>query len=130
MASAALSPSELYERDYYTWLIEQARAIRQRRVEDLDWTNLAEEIEDLGKSEKRELRSQLVRLIAHLLKFAYATDQAFESNRRGWELTIRSARFDVGTLLEESPGLRDKLEEIFPAAYQRARLDALKATRL
>ena len=49
MASAALPPSELYERDYYTWIQEQVRALRDRRVEDLDWPNLAEEIEDLEK---------------------------------------------------------------------------------
>jgi len=49
IASAALPPSDLYERDYYTWIQEQVRALRERRVEDLDWPNLAEEIEDLEK---------------------------------------------------------------------------------
>ena len=50
---------DLYERDYYTWVVEQARALKQRRIEMLDWQNLAEEVEDLGRSEKRELRSRL-----------------------------------------------------------------------
>lgn len=49
MASASLPPSDLYERDYYTWIQEQVRALRERRVEHLDWPNLAEEIEDLEK---------------------------------------------------------------------------------
>ena len=64
--------SELYEGDYYAWIQEQVRALREHRVEDLDWPNLMEEIEDLGKSERRALQSQVARLVEHLLKLAYA----------------------------------------------------------
>ncbi len=62
------SSNSLYERDYYTWALEQARALQERRIEEVDWENLAEEIGDLGRSEARSVRSQLARLLAHLLK--------------------------------------------------------------
>ena len=61
ISSAPLPPAELYERDYYTWTQEQARALRDRRTEAVDWTNVAEEIEDLGKSERRPPRRQFPR---------------------------------------------------------------------
>jgi hypothetical protein len=130
MASAALPPSELYERDYYTWIQEQVRALRERRVEDLDWPNLAEEIEDLGKSEKRGLKSRITRLLEHLLKMAYASDRVWQSNSRGWELSVENAREAAGELVEENPGLRPYLDELFAGAYRTARRDTLKALRL
>ena len=83
MASAALPPSDLYERDYYTWIQEQVRALREHRVEDLDWPNLAEEIEDLGKSEKRALKTRITKLLEHLLKMAYASDRIWQSTGAG-----------------------------------------------
>ena len=130
MASAALPPSDLYERDYYTWIQEQVRALREHRVEDLDWPNLAEEIEDLGKSEKRALKSRIAKLLEHLLKMAYASDRVWQSNSRGWELSMENAREAARELVEENPGLRPFLNEIFGSAYRTARRDALKALRL
>lgn len=130
IASAPLPPAERYERDYYTWTQEQARALRERRLEELDWTNVAEEIEDLGKREKRALRSQLVRLLGHLLKFAFAREVMWENNCRGWELSIRGARREAVMYLDENPGLRPHLEQIFRSAYGSARLEILKTLRL
>ena len=130
MASAALPPSDLYERDYYTWIQEQVRALREHRVEDLDWPNLAEEIEDLGKSEKRGLKSRITRLLEHILKLSYARQRMWQSNSRGWELSIRNAREAARELVEENPGLRPQLKEIFVSAYRVARNDTLKSLRL
>jgi Domain of unknown function DUF29 len=130
IASAPLPPAELYERDYYTWTQEQARALRERRLEELDWTNVAEEIEDLGKREKRALRSQLVRLLGHLLKFAFAREAMWENNSRGWELSVRGARSEAAMYLNENPGLRPHLEQIFGSAYRSARLETMKTLRL
>jgi Domain of unknown function DUF29 len=117
--------SELYEGDYYAWIQEQVRALREHRVEDLDWPNLMEEIEDLGKSERRALQSQVARLVEHLLKLAYAPIRVSRPNRRGWEVTIRSARRRIRRLLNESPSLRNKLGEIFVQGYKDGRDDAL-----
>src|SRR5919108_445155 len=72
MSSAKISSSELYDHDYYAWIQDQVRALRERRIEDVDWDNVAEEIEDLGKSERRGIRSQMARLGENLLKIQYA----------------------------------------------------------
>lgn len=130
IASAAISHSELYERDYYTWAQEQARALRERRVEDIDWINLAEEIEGLAKSEKHALQSRIARLLEHLLKLTYARERMLESNSRGWQLSARNARDAVHQLLQENPGLQSRLEDIFIRAYRSARNDALRLLRL
>ena len=130
LSSAALPPAELYDRDYYTWTQEQARALRERRLEELDWTNVAEEIEDLGKSERRALLSRLTRLLEHLLKYAHSRERMFENNARGWELSARNARDAFRDRLEESPGLRPQLEDLYSRAYREASNDVLKALRL
>jgi Domain of unknown function DUF29 len=130
ISPATLPPAELYERDYYTWTQEQARALREHRIEELDWVNVAEEIEDLGKSERQALQSRLVRLLEHLLKLAHARERMFENNARGWELSARNARDAFRDRLEESPGLRPQLEILYIRAYREARNITLKAFRL
>jgi uncharacterized protein DUF29 len=104
--------SELYHRDYYAWIQHQVQALRERRIEDIDWTNAAEEIEDLGKSEKRGIRSQLARLLEHLLKLQYARGAYQVNNRRGWTLSIKGARIAIEDLLNDSPSLRSQLPEM------------------
>lgn len=130
VATSAVPPAELYERDYYGWILEQVNALRQRRLEDIDWENVAEEIEDLGKSEKRGLRNQIARLYEHLLKLAYARGRVLEQNRRGWQLTVESARGDIDELLEESRSLGPKVNELLRRAYRSGRIAALIAMNL
>ena len=129
-ASAQLPPADLYERDYYAWILRQVSALRDRRIEDIDWGNVAEEIEDLGKSEKRAVKGQLARLFEHLLKLAHAPARTRHKDGRGWEITVRSARREIAELLDESPSLRGKIREIFDSAYQSGRDAALAATKL
>ena len=128
--AAADAQAGLYERDYYAWILDQVRALRERRTGEIDWENVAEEIEDLAKSERRALQSQLARLLEHLLKLAYARGRMFQENRRGWELTVAGARDDVNDLLEDSPSLRGKIPELLERAYRRGRLEALRGTAL
>jgi hypothetical protein len=64
-------PNSLYESDFFTWTQEQARLLRERRFDDLDLDNLVDEVESVGSSEKREIRSRLVILIGHLLKWKF-----------------------------------------------------------
>ncbi|MBF6560964.1 MAG: DUF29 domain-containing protein [Candidatus Binataceae bacterium] len=130
ISSAALPPADLYDQDYYTWTQAQARALRDHRLDEVDWANVAEEIEDLGKSERRALRSRLVTLLEHLLKFAHARERMFENNARGWELSARNAREAFRERLEENPGLRPQLEGLFISAYRSARIETMKALRL
>jgi hypothetical protein len=105
-------PSELYDQDFLLWTREQAAALRHAKSSNLplDWENLAEEIEDLGKSRKLELSSQVRRILRHLLKLeaSPASDP-----RAGWRTSIRDARAEIAELFdEESPSLRPELDAV------------------
>jgi hypothetical protein len=121
MASAESSAPDLYESDYYAWIQGQVRALRQRRIEEIDWANVAEEIEDLGKSEKRSVESHIARIVEHFLKLNYLPRRMKSLNRRGWAISLREARRQLHRLLSESPSLRRKTREVFPHAYQGGR---------
>jgi len=124
MASPKTSHSDLYERDYYGWITQQVLALRARRIEDIDFENVAEEIEDLGKSEKRSVQSHLETLMGHLLKLTYARALSRERNARSWENTIELTRSRIHRLLDENPSLHPALEELFSHAYKDARIVA------
>jgi len=96
-----------YHQDIVAWAEEQARLLRAGRFEHLDIEHLAEEIEDVGKSEQRELANRMTLLVAHLLKWRY------QSERRGtsWELTIRNQRRGILRRLERTPSLRAQLSD-------------------
>jgi Domain of unknown function DUF29 len=130
MATTTDSSSDLYERDYYAWVQLQVQALREHRIEDVDWENLAEEIADLGKSEIRALRSQLARLVEHLLKIDRAPARVRLQNFRGWEISVRSSRRAIADLLDENPSLRPELRKIFVRAYLDGRDEALAALKL
>jgi hypothetical protein len=101
--------NNLYDEDFVRWTEEQAAASRQAKGSNLplDWENLAEEIESLGKSDRRELRSQITRVLRHLLKLE--ASPAAEP-RAGWRATIREARAEIEGVLEDSPSLRREAE--------------------
>ena len=128
MATTKQQPPEpaLYDRDFYSWALEQARALRDHRMEDLDWENLADEVGDLARSERRAFRSQCARLIEHLLKMAMVPAIMFEHNRRLWTLSLRESRRDVRELLADSPGLKSAIDELFVSAWLAGRDEALK----
>lgn len=108
------SHGSLYERDYYTWAVEQARVLQDRRAHDLDWDNLAEEVADLARRDAHSLRSQLARLVAHLLKWQLQPVRRTNS----WRASIRAARDEIRELLDESPGLKSRLSELYQKAYR------------
>jgi len=124
MASTRNFASELYERDYYAWLQEQVQALHERRIEDVDWDNVAEEIEDLGKGEKRAIESQLTRL-AEQLKLEYARGIFRNYNVRGWLGSVEGSRFAIRKLLKESPSLRPRLPDMLPEVYHAGRIEGL-----
>jgi hypothetical protein len=117
---------DLYERDYYTWALGQARALRARSTEALDWENLAEEVEGLARTEVRELKSRIEVLLVHLLKWRHQPRKRSGS----WRLTIREQRQRLAQLIGENPGLKGTLRESSTAAYALARLVAARETRL
>jgi len=130
ITSTELQPSELYERDYYAWIQKQVRALRKHRVEEIDWANVAEEIEDLGKSEKHSVESHLARISEQFLKLVFSSTRMKGLNRRGWELSIREARHQIRKLLRESRSLRRKTAELYADAYETGRNAALIALNL
>jgi hypothetical protein len=101
----------LYDQDFVAWAEQQAAALRAAARtgtnQALDWENLAEEIESLGRSDKRELRSQIYRIVRHLAKL-----QVSRANdpRRGWRESIRDGRMRVERILDDSPSLKPQLE--------------------
>ncbi len=116
--------SATYETDFYGWTQQQATLLKNGQFNLADVTNIIEEIESMGRSEKRELESRLTVLLQHLLKWQY------QPNRRGksWELTIKGQRSRFLRVLKENPGLKSKLDGCLLNAYQDAVVEAAKET--
>ncbi|MBL8551396.1 MAG: DUF29 domain-containing protein [Hyphomonadaceae bacterium] len=112
--------TKLYEADFYTWALTQADAARRRSANEIDWDNVAEELESLGKSEARELSSRYLVLLTHLLKWIYQPDKRSKS----WRATIQLQRKQIGDHLKENPGLKSRERKIFASAYAGARIAA------
>lgn len=118
--------SDLYERDYYAWANEQAALLRRGQLGDADIEHIAEEIESMGKSEKRELVSRLQVILVHLLKWQYQP----ERRGRSWEATILAQRDALGSHLTDNPSLKSTLPESLTRAYKIAALTAGAETEL
>ncbi|HEY9849274.1 MAG TPA: DUF29 domain-containing protein [Leptolyngbyaceae cyanobacterium] len=124
-----MSDSILYEQDFYLWLEKTAKLLKEKRFEELDLNNLVEEIESMGRSEKRELKSRLKLILTHLLKWQYQPQmRPFYGN--SWVSTIVTQRSDLQLLIKDSPSLKNLLEESCKEYYQIARRDAAKETGL
>jgi hypothetical protein len=105
--------AELYNQDFFLWTQEQASALREAAQAGanlpLDWENLAEEVESLGASQRRELRNQIANVVEHLLKLEYSP--ALDP-RRDWTETVRREWVNIDRLLEDSPSLRGELTQL------------------
>ncbi|MEA3414857.1 MAG: DUF29 domain-containing protein [Thermodesulfobacteriota bacterium] len=117
---------ESYEKDFYFWTQQQAEVLKKGLINELDFEHLAEEIESMGKSEKRELISRMAILLAHLLKWQFQLGNRSNS----WKYTIKEQRISVHELLEDSPSLKSEIKQRFNYAYNKARLKAAKETGL
>ncbi len=107
-ASAAL-----YEQDYLGWLIETARLLRSGQLSEIDVVNLAEELDDMGRSEKRAVESNLEVLLRHLLKYQYQPDRRSNS----WPFTILEHRDRIDKAFRDSPSLKPYVASIFADCY-------------
>ena len=110
----------LYDQDFYAWANEQARLLRAGNLAQADIEHIAEEIESMGKSEKRELVSRLSVLLAHLLTWQ------FQPERRGnsWRNTIEGQRIRLTSHMRDNPSLKSALDDAITEAFRLARLDA------
>jgi hypothetical protein len=115
-----------YEDDFYAWTVEQAHLLRSGEVSGIDAANIAEEIESMGRSDRRELRSRLVVLMMHLLKWQHQP----AARSRSWSATIDEQRLQIEEVLAESPSLRPIAAAMLSPAYAIARARAVAETGL
>ncbi|PSN13676.1 DUF29 domain-containing protein [filamentous cyanobacterium CCT1] len=119
----------LYDQDYQLWLEDTVAHLKSHNFDALDLENLIEEIESLGRSDKQSLNSYLKRLCEHLLKLSYwetERDRCFS----GWDREIENFRQEIQEILDDSPSLRNRLGDRYPAAYVRGRRLFLKVSKL
>jgi len=116
--------TNLYEKDFYAWTIKNAELMRQGKLSEIDIENIAEELESMGRSEKRQLINRLAVLVAHLLKWKFQPGL----RSRSWEYTIKEQRRKVISLLKDSPSLKQDHIQMFAEAYEDAVLIAAKET--
>ena len=118
--------SPLYDRDFYAWSREQAELLRAGKLAEADIENIAEEIDSMGRTEKRELISRLTALLLHLLKWRC------QPGKRGpsWEASIANQRDDIADHLDDNPSLKPLLPQALASAYRKASREAVAGTGL
>jgi hypothetical protein len=116
----------LYESDFYQWTQKTAEQLRAARAEGIDFEHVAEEIQDMGKSERRHGEQRLAVLIAHVLKW----DAQPERRGPGWAATIRTQRIRLLRLLRDNRSLKPQLAEALPSVYELGVLSAIRQTNL
>ena len=118
--------ADLYERDFYAWANEQAALLRRHELGAVDIDHIAEELEALGRSERREALNRLAVLMAHLQNWQV------QPGGRGpsWRATIREQRLQLIRLLADNPSLRAMLPQLVTEAWPQAVLIAVRETML
>jgi len=116
--------SPLYEGDFYAWSRQQAELLRAGRLGEADIDRIAEEIDSMGRTEKRELVSRLAVLLLHLLKWRYQPEKRGAS----WEASVRVQRNRLVDHLDDNPSLKPLLPVALANAYRDARLEATAET--
>lgn len=118
--------NKTYQIDFNTWTNQTAQLLREGRWAEVDTEHLIEEVEDLGKRDRRAVTSQLIRLLLHLLKWQYQPERRSDS----WLDSITDARVQIDLAFEDSPSLRNYLREQVETSYQRACRQASQQTRI
>ena len=131
MTSSSLNPSAisqptLYDRDFYLWLQTTINHLQTGQMSEVDWVNLIEELESMGRSEKQALQSNLQVMLIHLLKYQFQPEQRSNS----WRFTLLEHRDRLEVALEDSPSLHPYLSEILNRCYTKARKKAATETGL
>src|SRR5260370_11183378 len=115
-----------HDRDFYAWSLEQAALLRAGKVAKADLDLIAEEIESMGKTEKRELVSRLTVPLVHLIKWRFQP----QGRDKSWRLSIANARDEIADLINDNPSLKSVLDEVMASAYRYARRKAAIETDL
>jgi len=115
-----------YEHDFYRWTQTQAELLRRGQFADVDLPHVAEEIESMGKSDRRAISSHLRNILLHLLEYCYQPSR----RSRSWENSIDHSRREAESIIKDSPSLRAQIPELIAAEYASARKSASRQTRL
>lgn len=115
-----------YDTDFYKWSYDQAELLREKDFDHIDWENVIEEIESLGRSDKRALRSHLRVLLMHMLKMEYQPHGM--GNSFSWRQSISNARAEIKVLTNESPSLKKMIPELILETYELAKNEACSET--
>ena len=115
-----------HDKDVYGWAVHTAQLLREKKMSEVDFDGIVEELEEMGISNKHALISRLTLVISHLLKWQ------FQPNMRGhsWTYTIRAQRKKASYVLDDNPSLKSKLDEIIAKAYKVAIDEATDQTGL
>ena len=115
-----------YDRDLYSWAVEQAALLRAGKITEADALNIAEELDDVGNEQYDKLESALRLILLHLLKW----DHQPERRSRSWYASIKVQRKHVLKVLKKNPGLKPVADEAVTEAYETARIEAALQTSL
>jgi hypothetical protein len=120
------TPTELYQSDFYEWALTNAHLLRNGQISEIDIQHIADELEDMGQKEKRELRSQLKRLIVHLLKWQFQS----EKKTRSWRDTIINSREEIEDILDNNRTLGQMIPSFIENLYPKCVTHAIRETNL
>ena len=115
-ASTAANLSGLYDEDFFEWTRQNAELLRSGRLDQADIAHVAEEIEDMGKRDLRELHSRVQVLLIHLMKWRFQPEKRSAS----WHRTIAAQRIKLRRLLQQSPGFRRRIYAHLAENYEDA----------
>lgn len=125
----AKAQENLYDQDFYLWLEQTVKSLCLKQFTDLDLEHLIEEIEAMGRSEKREIKSRLEVIFEHLLKLKYWLSEK-EHNARGWRRTVIEQRRQLKGVLADSPSLKTLLITEFDGCYDHGRQYLIRLNQL
>ena len=116
---------ELYEKDFYLWVLENLKLLKNKEYELVDWENLLEEIEDMARRELRSLINLMAVIMEHLYKWENYRESAYMGS--GWKKSILNARKEILKLFKDAPSLKAKAQEkeILQRAWEDAVLDLI-----
>ena len=120
------TPVNLYDQDFYVWTMEQADLLRRRKPDWMDWNNVAEELESMGKRDRREIINRLEKLLMHLAKWQWQPEKRSQS----WSQTIKEQRKQIALVLKDSPSLDNFMRYSLPETWTSAIGEAAEETGL